>query len=139
MAEDATPEALSAEDLKARLLAEEKLALSTGGPWTEAHRSRVIARNVLQEEIGRFGPMGTIYSLSEDERDRLIAHTRQDSAHALMITDATAETSQKILRAINFLIGAMLACTALIVVVVYRASQNWAPRRRWRPYRIHHR
>jgi hypothetical protein len=46
-----------------------------------------VARNTFEEEIGRFGDDHLVdYGLDERKRDLLIAHGRQDVAHALCNT-----------------------------------------------------
>ena len=42
------------------------------------------ARNILHEELGYFSDPQTGYNLDESTRNRLMAHTRQDAAHAVL-------------------------------------------------------
>ncbi|NKK58783.1 hypothetical protein GFM44_23070 [Rhizobium leguminosarum bv. viciae] len=66
-------------DLKVRLDA----IRSLGGD--QAAVDAAIARNILHEELGQFeGSSLPTYGLDDATRDRLIAHARQDAAHAIM-------------------------------------------------------
>jgi hypothetical protein len=57
-------------------------------PGTDSRSAEngVVARNVLQEELGLYGDDQPEYHLDQKTCDRLIAHTRQDAAHALVNT-----------------------------------------------------
>jgi hypothetical protein len=43
----------------------------------------VVAKNVVDEEMGRYGDHQLEYSLQQKTKDTLLAHGRQDVAHAL--------------------------------------------------------
>jgi hypothetical protein len=64
-----------------------QLAMSKDMGWKDHNAlNLVVARNVLQEDLGRFAGRLHAYHLDDDTRDRLLAHTRQDAAHALCNT-----------------------------------------------------
>jgi len=59
--------------------------------------AHMIARTILHEDLGHFceeGDRPTLYTLDDDTKDRLLAHARQDSAHAVILaTDAVKRAS----------------------------------------------
>jgi len=56
-------------------------------------------QNILREELGEFGDWkGTYYDLDEQTKNLLLAHTRQDSAHALVVANDCYELLYKINR-----------------------------------------
>jgi hypothetical protein len=57
----------------------------------ESRRNGVVAKNVMFEDIGHFGEPSIKYHLDETRRDILLAHSRQDSAHALINTTSLLE------------------------------------------------
>jgi hypothetical protein len=81
-----------------------------------------VARNVFQEEIGRYGEFAIEYHFNQQTRDILLAHGRQDVAHALLNTSSLLEQSAKIsaqLRALNVLALAVVLMLGAIVVKLY--------------------
>jgi hypothetical protein len=61
-------------------------SLEKYGP-TESNRNLIVAKNTMDEELGRFGKEHlNEYHFDELTRDRLVVHTRQDAAHALCNT-----------------------------------------------------
>jgi hypothetical protein len=73
--------------------AEEAYAAAIKAMETVTHPSEVrrgfademLAENILQKELGYFSDPLSNYSLDQETRDRLLAHARQDAAHALII------------------------------------------------------
>jgi hypothetical protein len=65
------------EALKIFLAAQRDMG-KTNASW----RNFAIARNTLHEEPGYYDERSREYGLSEDVRDTLIAHGRQDASHA---------------------------------------------------------
>jgi hypothetical protein len=61
----------------------------------EALANSVVARNTLQEDLGRYSSGGHHYNLDQDTRDRLLVHARQDAAHALLNTISMMKEMQK--------------------------------------------
>jgi len=61
-----------------------------GDPELEGWIRGAIARNVLHEEIGLYADAQPTYHLDQETRDRLLAHARQDAAHALINTEVSA-------------------------------------------------
>lgn len=51
---------------------------------SRAQIDAAIAKNILREDLGYYDSRQTLYNLDEDTRDRLIAHARQDGAHAVI-------------------------------------------------------
>lgn len=95
-------------------LKEDMWSLKELGLNTVVKRNGAVAKNVLDEEMGLFGEPYEIYSLDEPTRDRLLAHGRQDAAHALVNSISTIELLEKVLRAIRWLILTIIVCTAII-------------------------
>lgn len=73
--------------------AEEAYAAAIKAMRTVTHPSEVrrgfademLAENILHKELGYFSDPLAEYSLDQETRDRLLAHARQDAAHALII------------------------------------------------------
>ena len=59
-------------------------------------KAGAFGRNVLQEELGHFGSWtGGSYELDDEQRDRLLAHARQDVAACFgLLTSLTHEMSE---------------------------------------------
>ena len=78
-----------------------------------------IARNVLQEEIGLHGePPRESYHFSQGTYEVLLAHSRQDVAHALCNTKSLLDLNQKIssrLGTLNFLAWIISGLLLLLV------------------------
>jgi hypothetical protein len=83
----------------------------------------LIARTVFQEEIGRYGEYdGIEYHFDQKTYDLLLAHTRQDAAHALLNTSSLLEYGAKIsaqLRLLNILAFASVCLLGAIVLKLY--------------------
>lgn len=73
------------------------------------YRNEVLARNVLHQELGWHAEEPMTYEMGEDVRDRLIAHCRQDAAHAVL-NGASALDAIKSLR--------RLLCLQFVIIVV---------------------
>jgi hypothetical protein len=86
------------------------------GPRNASFLNSIIAKNVLHEDLGRFDSFLQRYNLDEDTRDRLIAHARQDAAHALINTITLLEQ----IRALRH--GIILALVFALVIVVLGLS-----------------
>lgn len=105
------------------MTAEENLALSLRavrdlGGGQEA-LDAATARNILHEELGYFKSKSTDYTLDEVTRDRLLAHARQDAAHALIATLTTGRNVKNLERAISLLVLCALALIAIQVWTVF--------------------
>lgn len=97
-----------------------QLAMSKDMGWKDANAlNGVVARNVLHEDLGRYEGHLHVYNLSDDARDRLLAHARQDAAHALCNTSSLLDQVKALRRTMLTLIGLMifsvLSVTALIL------------------------
>lgn len=80
------------------------------------------ARNVLHEELGMYGSPTSSYQLNEQTRDVLLAHGRQDSAHALCNTKSILDSNLKLssqLRLLNFTGLIAIGLLAAIVLKLY--------------------
>jgi hypothetical protein len=82
----------------------------------------LIARTVLQEEMGRYGEHPLEYSLQPKTTDTLLVHARQDAAHALLNTASLLEHGAKIstqLRLLNVLAFISVCLLGAIVAKLY--------------------
>ena len=63
---------------------------SGGSGWRgEAASNFALGQNILREELGHFGEWtGAQYELDQSERDRILAHVRQDSAAAVAMAQS---------------------------------------------------
>jgi len=95
------------------------MALKEIGECRPSSVNAATARNVLHEDLGRFGDPNQHYSLDDDTRDRLIAHARQDASHAVLNSDKAMNLAAKSLRATRLLMLIVLACTAVILWAIW--------------------
>lgn len=87
-------------------------------------RNAVVARNVLHEELGYIGERRDPYHLDDDTRDILLAHARQDTAHALINSVSTLRELQSIQRRLGAI--TFLAATAVVLVILDLVANRWA-------------
>ncbi|MGX4804349.1 hypothetical protein [Bradyrhizobium guangdongense] len=100
--------------LKSSIEAQRSLGIK-GDHW----ENYAIARNVLQEELGQHGDrIREAYGLTQDVADVLIAHTRQDAAHALCNTKSLLDKSAKISSQLSMLNFLMLLTVCLLGAIV---------------------
>lgn len=106
-----------------KLSADEDLAIHQNAirmlpGWTQAQIDAALARNILHDDLGYFTDPNTTYHLNDTVRDRLIAHTRQDAAHALVV----AISNQKAIARVNIALRiAILLLAIMLVVQIYNA------------------
>lgn len=75
------------------------------------------AQNVLHEDLGYFRSKSTEYSLDQGARDKLLAHARQDAAHAVYAASTAAREVRR-LRAI--IVGLFLPIGAALIWLIVR-------------------
>jgi hypothetical protein len=80
------------------------------------------ARNVLHQDLGYFGEEPDTYSLSEDTRDRLLAHARQDASHAVMNAHNAMQSAAAAVRGTRLLTILLIICTAAIIWAIWATS-----------------
>ncbi|WP_110804600.1 hypothetical protein [Rhodobacter viridis] len=102
---------------KTALIMEAKVPGSKSPEANAISSATTLGRNVLHEELGRFGSWdGAIYDLDDETRDRLLAHARQDSASAyslaIFIAKQSAEASRAARRAAR--LTTLVLCINLI-------------------------
>ena len=86
-----------------------QLAMSKDMGWKDANALNLVAaRTVLQEDLGRFSGHLQVYGLDDDTRDRLLAHARQDAAHALSNTATLLDQVKGLRRTMLGLVIAIL-------------------------------
>lgn len=88
------------------------------GGRTDAHGlNLLVASNVLKEELGLFeGYDPPDYNLDKDTADVLLAHARQDAAHALTNTASILEQLTSVQRQVRF--GLILQSLVIIGVAL---------------------
>lgn len=92
-------------------------SLIAGGKWTPEMHEAAFGRNILHEDLEYIGDgFHTVYSLNDDVRDRLIAHSRQDIAMAYAAI-SNLKTEMRRLR--TMLSIAILLIIALLSVQVF--------------------
>src|ERR1700681_2660859 len=72
----------------------------------ESKANFLVAKNVLDEEMGGYGEYTVEYQFGQKTRDVLLVHGRQDAAHAACNTTSLLEHGAKVssqLRMLNFL------------------------------------
>jgi hypothetical protein len=92
------------------------------GMTSEHQENLAIAKNVANEEMGRYGEHAIEYSLSQKTKDTLLSHGRQDAAHALCNTKSILDQNERIsaqLRTLNLLATVSICLLAAIVGKLY--------------------
>ena len=84
------------------------------GTTDAATKNFWISKNVLHEELGTFGETTEIYDLNKNTADILIAHGRQDIAHALLNTGSILKELKKI----------KIVVTACLLVLIFLATKT---------------
>jgi hypothetical protein len=108
------------EALKSRLNA---LAMvSAPGTDLRPQINEATAENVLHTDLGYFSDGAEIdYNLDEPTRDRLIAHGRQDAAHAVLIASDTSNEIAKLQRQLrNTQIAVIIFGVMTVILLVFR-------------------
>lgn len=78
------------------------------------------ARNVLHEELGYFGPPERQpYLLSEETKDTLLVHARQDASHAVMNASVAMAQASRAVRAVGLLALVLIVCTGAVLFAIY--------------------
>lgn len=115
-------EELAGEDLAREHLVRKAMEDATGVKTKPSESAFLVARNVLREELGEFGPYnGTHYKLTEGERDILLAHSRQDAGAAAAAAGRALDTLLNIersLRSIRLLLWMILLAIGIVVLAV---------------------
>lgn len=95
-------------------------ALKVLGDDTRAARNAATARNVLHEELGFFGEWdGAKYDLDDQVRDRLLAHTRQDAAHAVVNSEVAMTLAHKAIKLIGLFGGLSVVLLSQILLSIW--------------------
>ena len=100
------------ENLRFAIKAQHALGMK-GDNWD----NYAIARETLQGDLGYEGGSKASYNLDTDTRDILIAHARQDAAHALCNTTSLLGRVQVLTRLVYLLI---VICLGLCVLLLYK-------------------
>jgi hypothetical protein len=92
------------------------------GSTSEHQANYLIAKNVADEEMGRYGEHPLEYFLQQKTKDTLLAHGRQDAAHALCNTKSIIDQNARIssqLETLNLLALLTVGMLSAIVVKLY--------------------
>ena len=107
---------------RAQTALEKTMGIKPGDAEYIKKHANMTARNVMQEDIGLFGEPADIPYLFDDEtRDRLIAHTRQDAANAMILGSGAIdgiERLQKSARNLSWVSFILLGLVLLLLWVV---------------------
>ena len=77
-------------------------------------KNHLIVENVCREELGEFGdPLNSII-LDSEKRDTIIAHGREDAAHALANTISLLEGQERIKRQLFWLYILIIGCSLVL-------------------------
>lgn len=74
------------------------------------------ARNVLHEDLGYFRSKSTEYVLDEATRDKLLAHARQDAAHAVYAALTAAREVKKLRHQVISMLLLVLAAAVWLLL-----------------------
>lgn len=89
----------------------------------EMTKSSMIARNVLREELGEFGPWnGAGYSFDQPTRDRLLAHGRQDAAAEFTMANIAfreAYQARVISKQVRSIVVALLVLNVVVLALLW--------------------
>jgi hypothetical protein len=88
----------------------------------QTSHNAIIGESLLKQDLGVIGEWQNTYDLDEDIRDRLIAHARQDAAHAVLNTASLLDevvVLRKRVRSLIFIGIAVLVFLFLILVCVW--------------------
>lgn len=78
------------------------------------------ARNILHEELGYFSDPQTGYNLDEGTRNRLLAHARQDAAHAVLSLGTLSADVRKLQRSAKVIIALLAVLIVAVVANLFR-------------------
>jgi hypothetical protein len=79
----------------------------------------MVARNILHEELGRFRERQRNYSLDAETSNRLLVHTRQDAAHAVLNTSSVLDqirTLKRLVIVLSFLMAFGAICMVAVLL-----------------------
>ena len=99
------------------------LSMVPRGTDKEAFVNRVTAKEILQEEMGQRSLPQPEYGLDQTTRDRLLAHTRQDAAHALLNTVTLMKEVRELRRR-----SAAFENTVALTFLILFIGWAWGPR-----------
>jgi hypothetical protein len=77
----------------------------------------IVAKNILQEELGLFRDHQRTYGLDPETRNRLLVHARQDAAHAVLNTSSVLD-QLRALRRLVIVLSLLVAFGAACMVAV---------------------
>jgi len=102
---------------KAQLAMEKSIGIKPGSAESIKKNANLIARNVMQEDTGVFGgPVDISYDFDDATRDRLIAHTRQDAANAMILGSDAIDGIEKLQKSVRNLSWVSYILLGLVLV-----------------------
>jgi len=118
----------SAEALAAVLRGTRSLFVR-GSNW-DKQANHIIARNILDAELGRYADELPVYHFDQETRDRLLVHARQDAAEALCNTTSLMNDVHQLksaLRELRFTIWVSVAIYCLWLWAKSGFVMTWLP------------
>ena len=110
----------SDEDLKARIKAIRSISFGASKDEIQRQIDQAIARNVLHEKLGYFKSKSfSSYDLDDETRDSLIAHGRQDAAHALIASSRAVTKLAGLRTRVSFLTILSVLQTGLLLWMIF--------------------
>jgi hypothetical protein len=97
------------------------------GLTSEHHANLAVAKNVTNEELGRYGEHPLEYALKQKTKDTLLAHGRQDAAHALCNTKSILDQNAKISSRLNTLNWLMVVAVCMLGAIVAKLYPQFLP------------
>jgi hypothetical protein len=86
--------------------------------------NEITARNVLRTDLGFYSDIPADYDLDEATRDRLIAHCRQDAAHAVIVAGDIFKAVKQLKSYVSWLSTwvewSSLICITLLGLILWR-------------------
>jgi hypothetical protein len=117
-----TSQDLAEEDLNLTTQIIRDVAKVSGqtGAVLQSKINAAVARNILREETGFFGEETDFpfYGLDDETRDRLLAHCRQDTAHALTNTVTLMKVADVIKRSLKTIKVYLIILTLAVAILI---------------------
>ena len=99
-------------------------ALPFKGAVRDSNINELVAKDVLDQELGYDGAERAVYDLDQKTRDVLLAHGRKDAAHALLNTVTLLGRVQTLTRLVRALI-VIVAILAVVAVILAAIGAYW--------------
>jgi hypothetical protein len=95
------------------------------GEDLQTYAAPMWAGNILAADLGRYSDLPPEYNLDEATRDRLIAHTRQEVAHALLNTERLISDVQSLARLVRTGVVILVALFVVFLLLTFWPPFTW--------------